>query len=72
MVSLEHVADRLGRSIDLLGDLFYRSLNQFFTNRLEFGFGPSSMVLPSFDPVLDDQAPAGLLAAPGVALEAHD
>lgn len=70
-VSPEHVADRFGRPIDLLRHLFDGTLNQFLSNDLQFGFRPSSVILPSLDSVLDDQAPASLLGAPRVALQAH-
>ena len=70
-ISPEHVADRFGRPVDLLCDLFDGTLNQFLSNDLQFGFRPSSVVLPSLDSVLDDQAPASLLGAPCVALKAH-
>ncbi|MGC1363066.1 MAG: hypothetical protein WA826_17985 [Silvibacterium sp.] len=70
-ISPEHVADRFGRPVDLLRYVFDGTLNQFLSNDLQFGFCPSSVVLPSLDPVLDDQAPASLLGAPSVTLKAH-
>src|SRR5260370_25301962 len=70
-ISLEHVANRFGRPVDLLRYLFNRSLHQFFANCFDFTFGPSPVILPSFDPVLDDEAPTSFLGTPGVALKAH-
>src|ERR1019366_9340948 len=70
VISLQHVADRLRRPIDLTCDLFDRSLHKFLANDLKLGLCPSSMVLLSLDSVLDDEAPARLLRPPAVALQA--
>jgi hypothetical protein len=62
-ISPKHVADRFGRPVDLLRYLFNRSFHEFFTNRFDFGLSPSSVVLPSLDPMLDDETPASFLGA---------
>jgi hypothetical protein len=59
MISLKHVADSLGCPIDLPCYLFDRSLHKSLANDFKLGLGPSSMVLLSFDSLLDDEAPTG-------------
>jgi hypothetical protein len=71
VISPKHVANCLWCPIDPFRDFFDRSLHQFFTDRLEFGFRPSSVILPSFDSMLNDQAPARFLRAPTVTLKTN-
>jgi hypothetical protein len=72
VVPPEHVANRLGGSVELLGDLLHRPLDQFLTNKIELRIGPSSIFRLVLDAVLDDEPPTGLFRTPCVPLNADD
>src|SRR5271154_3042482 len=72
LVPPKHVANRLGGSVELLGDLFHGSLDQLLTNEIELRIGPSSIFLLVLDAVLDHEPPTGLFRTPCVPLNAND
>src|ERR1700722_17315715 len=72
MVSPEHVANRTGGPVELLGDLLHRCLDQFLTNEIELRIGPSSIFRLVLDAVLNDESPTGIFRTPGVPLNAND
>lgn len=69
VISPEHIADRLGRAIQLLGDVLHRPLHEFLAHNVYLRFSPSPVVHLSLDPVLDNEAPACLLGSASVALK---
>jgi DNA polymerase III alpha subunit len=64
VVPPEHVANRLGRSVELLGDLLHRPLDQFLTNEIELRIGPPSIFRLVLDAVLNDEPPTGIFRTP--------
>src|ERR1700732_4295792 len=66
LVPPEHVANRLGGSVQLLGDLLHRSLDQFLTNEIELQISPSSIFRFVLNAVLYDEPPTGLFRTPRV------
>jgi hypothetical protein len=70
-ISPKHAADGHGRAIQLFRYLVDGPLHEFFAHQLDFFVGPSPMVDFPFDPVLDQETPAGFARASGVALETN-
>jgi hypothetical protein len=55
--------------VKLRRHLFEREFDETFAQRLELFVGPSTMVEPAFEAILNDKAPARLLRLPRVALQ---
>jgi hypothetical protein len=69
LVPPQHISNRLRRPIEFLGHLFDRPLHEFLSQEVEFGRGPTAVINLPLNSVLNDEPPASLLGAAGVALK---